>query len=412
MKEAGRKVLVVSGVFPPTRVAESDHVLHLCRGLGKRGLDVEVLTRKGSINGADLPFRVRTTMEDWDWAEFPRLARTIREIAPDVVFLFFAGHLYNFHPMVTLLPTMVRRVAPRAKVVTQLTCTIGSGPYKLSLPTRATWKALISIPRAAKIDYSYGTLLRDSDQVIVMANSHLQEFARISPGVRDRSTLIPPPPLLPMTVEGAESRRRGRHALGLEDGDFVFAYFGRLRAFKGLETLLEAFKLLLARKPGVKLAIIGGADQDWIRGSWSPDDLHDLARTLGITESVVWSGEYSWDSDLGSAYLRAADVAVLPFDNGVDLNNSSFAAVAAHGLPTITTRGEAMEDVFIDDENVLLCSPRDPTALATAMERQLIDADLRQRLRVGIETLARDWFSWDINIDRTIDAFNGARLQA
>jgi glycosyltransferase involved in cell wall biosynthesis len=133
---------------------------------------------------------------------------------------------------------------------------------------------------------------------------------------------------------------------------------------------------------------------------------------LGIAESVVWSGEYSWDSDLGSAYLRAADVAVLPFDNGVDLNNSSFAAVAAHGLPTITTRGEAMEDVFIDDENVLLCSPRDPTALATAMERQLIDADLRRRLRAGIETLARDWFSWDINIDRTIDAFNGPRLQA
>jgi glycosyltransferase involved in cell wall biosynthesis len=40
------------------------------------------------------------------------------------------------------------------------------------------------------------------------------------------------------------------------------------------------------------------------------------------------------------------------------------------------------------------------------MERLLADAELRHRLRAGIEKLAREWFSWDVSIDRTLQAFN------
>jgi glycosyltransferase involved in cell wall biosynthesis len=411
MTQAKRRVLLITGAFPPTRVAEADEAFHTCAKLAARGYEVEVLTSVGAVSDPSLPFRVHPVMEHWGWRELPRLLRVAKEIAPDAVFLLFAGHIYNFHPMITLAPPLLKRGRPDLTVVTQLTCTIGCRPYLLPFSTRAAWRALISVP-GAQIDYSYGRLLRDSDRVIAMANSHLQEFVRLVPQVREKSILIPPPPLLPMSAEGAESRNRGRQALGLGSEDFVFAYFGRLRSGKGLETLLEAFKLVAARHASVKLAIIGGADQDWFGGGWTPDHLHDLARTLGVTEKVVWSGEYSWDSDIGSAYLRGADVAVLPFDYGVDLNNSSFAAVAAHALPTITTMGPIRDDVFADGENVLLCPPKDPAAVAAAMERLLLDTGLRQRLRSGIEQLSRHWFSWEVGIERTIQALDAARLPA
>ena len=45
-------------------------------------------------------------------------------------------------------------------------------------------------------------------------------------------------------------------------------------------------------------------------------------------------------------YLCAADICVLPFNVGVRLNNSSFAAAAAHGLPIVTTRGEMLESAL------------------------------------------------------------------
>ena len=401
-----RKVLVISGVFPPTKVAEGDHVLHICRKLAERDFVVEVLTRQGSAEGVGQSIRVHPAMSKWDWSELPRLVRVAKQCAPDIVFLWFVGHTYDFHPMVSFVPTILKRVLPDVTVVTQITYPIGSRPWQHSVVTRVIRKAVKTVVGSADVDYEYGTLLRDSDRIIVMATSHLKVFAHILPQVTAKSVLIPPPPLLLMSPAAAEVRARGRQALGVADGDFVFAYFGRLRRGKGLETLLEAFRSVHARHSNAKLAIIGGADENWFRDDWRVEHLHELARAWGIEKAIIWTGEYPWDSDLGSTYLRAVDAAVLPFDAGVDLNNSSFAAVAAHSLPTITTRGEALEEAFLDGDNVVLCPPLDPAATAAAMERVLGDAELRQRLRSGIEALARDWFSWDVSVDRTIAAFN------
>jgi polysaccharide biosynthesis protein PslF len=94
----------------------------------------------------------------------------------------------------------------------------------------------------------------------------------------------------------------------------------------------------------------------------------------------------------------------LPFRQGVHLNNSSFASVAAHAVPIITTRGEFTEEQFSHGENVFLCPPDSSSALAAAVDAVMNDLQLRERLRAGVERLAREWFSWDRVIDRTIDA--------
>jgi hypothetical protein len=39
------------------------------------------------------------------------------------------------------------------------------------------------------------------------------------------------------------------------------------------------------------------------------------------------------------------------------------------------------------------------------MEQLLINPDLRQRLRSGVAVLAKEWFSWERALDRTIAAF-------
>ena len=104
-------------------------------------------------------------------------------------------------------------------------------------------------------------------------------------------------------------------------------------------------------------------------------------------------------------------VGVLPFDEGVTLNKSSLAAVAAHGLPIITTKGAVLESVFKDESNVLLCRPKEPEKLAQAIERVLGSPGLRQTLQRGALDLANDWFSWDRAVERTIDGFKGRAWQ-
>jgi glycosyltransferase involved in cell wall biosynthesis len=133
-----------------------------------------------------------------------------------------------------------------------------------------------------------------------------------------------------------------------------------------------------------------------------------LPQELGIADRVAWTGGFPLESDRASLYLRAADACVLPFDQGIFLNNSSFAAAAAHGLPMLTTRGATLEPAFRHGENVFLCPPRDPELLAAAIETLLGDPDLCRRLGAGALRLAQEWFSWDKAIERTLAAFDSA----
>ena len=78
--------------------------------------------------------------------------------------------------------------------------------------------------------------------------------------------------------------------------------------------------------------------------------------------------------------VATADLCVLPIDIGIQLNNSSFAAAAAAGLPIVTTRGPHLEAPFVHGRNALFCPPKDPAALADAIRAVADDEALRRRL--------------------------------
>ncbi|MBD0330881.1 MAG: glycosyltransferase, partial [Thermoleophilia bacterium] len=180
-------------------------------------------------------------------------------------------------------------------------------------------------------------------------------------------------------------------------------HLGYLYPGKGIETLLRAFALLAAERGRAKLVVVGGA----LEGHEAyPAAVHRLATELGIQKGVRWVGAYAWDGSRGSAPLRAADVFVMPIEIGVQLNNSSVGAAAAHGLPLVATRGELVERAFRDGENVLLCAPRDPHAMAAAIRTVMDDEPLRRRLRSGARELADEWFSWRRAVDRTLATFS------
>jgi glycosyltransferase involved in cell wall biosynthesis len=178
-----------------------------------------------------------------------------------------------------------------------------------------------------------------------------------------------------------------------------------------METLLDALSLLRRRNEKVRLAVIGGgidlsAPTPYVRS------LLERAERLGVQEDIVWTGEYDADSDVASRYLYSADACVLPFDNGVTLNRSSLAAVATHGLPIVSTRGDTLEAAFVDRENVYLCPPQDANALAEAVNALVADRALQQQLRRGAMELADRWFSWERALDVTLASFGSARQGA
>lgn len=408
MKPENTKVLVITGVFPPMPIAEGDHIARLSQGLADRGYSVDVLTSTQADGKSVKGCRVHAEIDHWNWASQSKVLRFAEDLNPDLIFIWFIGMAFEFHPMISLIPTRLKAALPDTQIVTQITAPVGVRPKDHPFLTRLNLKLSARALGGGHISYEYGTILRDSDRVIAMAKPHLERFAEHLPGLEDKSVIIPPPPLIPMSVPGEASRLKGREMLGVPADAPLFAYFGRLYVGKGLEYLIRGFAKVRTEVPDARLAIIGGAAPDYFKSGWSVDDLHAIAREEGIEDAISWTGEFPFDTDAGSLYLRAADYAVLPFSEGAALNNSSIAACAAHDLPVITTLGDRPEPEFIDGENVLLVQPKDADALAEGMLRTLRDAALTERLRAGSVDLTKKYFSWDATLDSTMNVFGDA----
>lgn len=398
------KLLVISAAFPPLKVGEADHALHLCRHLAERGLDVHVLTTKRKIEASRFPFKVYPIMPHWLWQDLPRLARFLKTCSPDAVLLIYSDRDYSRHPMITFAPSISKVVLPSVPFVTQLETEYIS--RKASIPTRAILKLVCTLAERQNLDYVFGTLLSKSDRLIVLSERHLNRLANSFPYVNGKGLVIPPPCLIRICPDDNKTaRQRGREALGVKPDDFVIGYYGYLYAEKGIETLFKAFQILNAQRANTKLVMIGGNKTENHKSSYL-DGIYGLAKMLGIDTHMRWMGEYPSDSDEASVYLRASDACVFPFKYGVTLNRSSVAAAAAHGLPIVTTRCEPLESPFRDRENVLLCSPDDPRSLARLIYSLIDDENLRSALREGATRLAAEHFSWDKAAARTLWALD------
>jgi glycosyltransferase involved in cell wall biosynthesis len=395
------KLLIVSSHYPPRWSPESAHTLLLCEQLAARGIEVDLLT-SALLPDSPAPkgFRLHPRMKSWGWCQFPSLLFSIRRLRPDAVLLIYIDWIYGCHPMITFAPALLRWLHPRMPFVTQFENVNGLSEIispNGAMNRFAKWFASLLAGRLG-LHPSYGSLLRDSSHVIALSERHAEAFAIAHPGVSSKIRIIPAPPATRFASEEKPgvARQRGRMLLGLSEQDVVLVYFGYIYWAKGMEALLTAFGRL---PPDTRLVIIGGSgDLGYL------EKLHELSRGAGGAERVIWAG-YS-EEELASLYLHAADICVLPFNDGVGLNNSSFAVAASHGLPIVTTRGKSLEAPFVDGENVRLCPPNDSVALAATIAELICSPETRKRLAAGARKLAENCFSWDRVIDSTLEALN------
>jgi glycosyltransferase involved in cell wall biosynthesis len=396
------RIAVISAAFPPMKAGEADHAYHLCERLARKGVHVTVLTGGAPEANGESSFHIDRRMEGWSWTEMPRVASFLKERKPDAVLLLYTGWVYNSHPMTTFIPVLSKIVLPRIPFVTQLE--IESTSIDAPLPARILFKGLECGLGSYRFSRGLGTLLSASDRVITLSERHRNKLLAKFPRLNGKSLVVPPPPIIRMCSDAGFDRHQTRAALGAKPAEFLLAYFGYIYKGKGLETLLQALSLLRQRGQQVRLVVIGGGID---RSNPTPHVrfLFEMAERLGVNDNVVWTGEYEAGSDEASRYLYASDACILPFDNGVTLNRSSLAAAASHGLAIVTTRGDILEPAFADRENVYLCPPQDPAALAGAVVSLMADTALQKKLRRGALELAHCWFSWERALNATLASF-------
>lgn len=156
-------------------------------------------------------------------------------------------------------------------------------------------------------------------------------------------------------------------------------FFGYVRAYKGLPTLIEALPLLPADVQLVVAGEIYHHDADHYRA---------LAARLGVGDRLVLLDRFVASKDLACCFAMA-DLVVLPYWTA---SQSGVAPLAfASGRAVVASAVGGLPDLIRPGETGLLVPPRDPPALAAAVTRAL---DHASEWGAAAARAARG-FTWD-----------------
>jgi glycosyltransferase involved in cell wall biosynthesis len=191
-----------------------------------------------------------------------------------------------------------------------------------------------------------------------------------------------------------------RLALGIRDTEKVILFFGRIRPYKGLEYLVDAFGRLPRVGQDYRLVIAGRADK--ASAYWA--SVFEQIRKVEPNRGVLLNQEFIPDSKV-ELYFKAADVLVLPYRN-IYQSGILFLALSI-GLPVLASDVGSLKDELVEGRNGFVFKPEDSADLADTIERYFksdLYAHLDQR-RDEIKNDATRRNSWEAVARTTMEVY-------
>jgi glycosyltransferase involved in cell wall biosynthesis len=173
-----------------------------------------------------------------------------------------------------------------------------------------------------------------------------------------------------------------------KDPDPLFVYLGRIKRYKRIELLLEAFARLVPELPRGRLVIAGDGDH---RAA-----LEAVARTLGLGERVEFPG-WVGEDEKWRLLRRAWAVGYTSPKEGW-----GFSSIEAQRVGTIAFVSDApgLRDTVVDGETGRVVPHGDVTALVEALRTAVENPETRARMESRAIERARA-FTWDAAADAT-----------
>jgi len=371
------RVLLVSGSYPPIPDGVGDYTekvyLETQKQMGEK--NVALVTRTPDADMGKRP-GVHAIIRTWNLWGGVRTIAFARSWKPDVVHLQYPATGYGRSLSVAFLPLLARIVLPGVRIV----LTIHEYSNR-TLKGRA--RLLIS--------------MLASHGIIVVNELYKKDITRHCPFLGKRIVYIPIGSNILRHNISREDLRKRRSLLGWGEDDPVLAYFGLLRAEKGIEGLLDVFYGVKREFPHARLLVIGGAEDTLIE-----DDLKSRVVALGLAQDVVVTGYLPAASV--SEHLLLSDVCVLPFPDGVSAKRSSFITAIEHGLPVVTTNPACPIRDLKDGENVFLAPVGDTIAMVCHIKAMLDSPELRKTLSSNAAQFSRT-FAWESIVAKSIEQY-------
>jgi glycosyltransferase involved in cell wall biosynthesis len=275
-------------------------------------------------------------------ADLMRVHRRIRAWRPEVVYVATA---HNWPGLLRDLPLALSVRRGRPPLVLHLH---GSECDRLGLPGQRIFTVLSRL------------LVRRASSVMLLSTEELRSWRRACPKV-DFGVVANP-----FVAPQVDHQRQAGSQADADSRTPTLLTVARLIPEKGVFDLLDALAIVRRRRP-CRLIVAGTGP--------ARDDLIRRIAALKLDDAVELRG-YLSGRELEDAY-RDADLFVLPTYHPEGLPLSVMEAMG-YGLPIVTTPTRGLADQLVAREHALFVPPRDPQALAQAIEQLLADDALRE----------------------------------
>ena len=361
-------VLHVYKDYYPVLGGIENHIRMLATGQARRGLKVTVLVTHPENGADDRVVEGVRLIRARRWATLssaplsPDLFRRVASLRADVTHLHFP---YPVGEVAHLLFGRSRRtvITYHSDIIRQ------RGLLRLYRPV--LWRVLRRADR----------ILATSPQYI-RSSPYLQQIA-------DKCEVVPLG--VPLRTF-AEADAAQVAALRADSSGPILLFVGKLRYYKGLTYLMDA----LGQVPATLWVVGSGPmEAEWRRH----------AAALPWAERIVFRGEVA--DALLPAFYRACDIFVLPASERSEAFGAVQVEAMAAGKPVVCTElGTGTSFVNEDGRTGLVVAPRDPGALAEALNRLLSDSALRRRMGEAGRARAQAEFSEDVMVQRVIGVYD------
>lgn len=380
------KVLFVSFEYPPKMIGGmGTYAEHVVRGLSDRGIDIYTITRGDKACHDEKTYRVLIPDRLY-WRRFHFAREAFSLVSKlDRLYKFDLVHLNGTYPITgkLKLPTVSTfhalpnvkqfivglkslRGHRSVKDITYLMLKNPIGSLFDVLTAKASDKIICPSPILVRDLVSYCFV--DEQKIHVVPNGvDLKRFDE---------------------TESFDDSLLEKHAIQREA---FLLYMGRLDFSKGIQYLIEAFKIVQNQHPDLKLVIAGSGDFEL--------QLRKFARNI---EGIVFVGYV--DSIRIKKFLYDASLAVV-LPSLFEVSPMAILEGMANGKPSLATNVGGNPFIIKHGENGFLIKPKDPENLAKYIDILYEDQALRRKMGMLGRKLVEKEFTLDRMLSETLKVY-------
>jgi len=169
-----------------------------------------------------------------------------------------------------------------------------------------------------------------------------------------------------------DEKKELKSKLGFKEEDFILSFMGRIVKDKGVNELIEAFKMLNAEYDNIKLLIVGKFEQEL-----NPISEENKSCILE-NKSIKFVG---FKDDLRE-YLTISNLFILPsYREGLP---NSLIEAGSFGIPLIASNINGCNEIIIDNKNGKLVMPKDVNSLYSVIQELYLNQDLYKKIKNNV----------------------------